>query len=58
MIGLYYTLYMKHGKTLYSEDVEKYPPPYENPKQSKSSWWIWGLLVLSIWIVGEYGDKL
>ncbi|CAH9017489.1 hypothetical protein VP193E371_P0237 [Vibrio phage 193E37-1] len=54
MIGLYHTLYMKHGKTLHSGEAEEYPPPYENPRQSKGTWWIWGLLLLGVWIVGEY----
>lgn len=54
MFGLYYILYVKEGKTISEGGTKQLPRAYKNPKQSKSVWWIWCLLLLGLWITGEF----
>ncbi len=54
MFGLYYVITKNKG-TFYHKGKDNLPKGYDNPKQTKSTWWFWCLIVLALGLVNKYG---
>ncbi len=54
MIGLFYLL-VKNRSTFYPKGEDNLPRGYDNPKQTKSTWWIWCLIALALGLANKYG---